>query len=639
MSYKYRVLADAPVGYWRLNEYVVSTYDDADIQYDEPGYEYNQVLSDRLYDETVTANQGFVSNGSSAIFADILPLTTSSNYPADSAGCKITNTTVLEIRNRPNKYKMFYNGTESLSFAMEFWLKFDDAPKAQNNIININIPRYPSAQVYALEDQIFFKVYGTTGTYVASKQVLRWDSQLHVMVSFSNRKIQVAVNSIFGDPVYLPQLFKFVLDNTNSMNVDYDIGPASSGNHFIINDLAFYDYVLSENLIKSHMTWANNDSKPQSYVKETSGYFFDIQDSELMYDFKKDFYSESDYQEGYTSNLVANKTGLTIDSTIESTGTWTYQVPSSNSSVIWGAKVSWNTASSNNQVLVQISYDGGKTWKEVKNAYPAVQFNDASTALYPNILVRVTINASSDSIQPRLDNLSIKVYKDLSIFSDMGAYALSPRQGSYTGDTYAIRNNVFTIMSRSKNFGIKLDQVDGKNSVATITPQRQSAGYQSVEFWFRWDDNGPDYNQYILDTGSENAFVYFVGGTGAVSQQGFSAVYVNGTDITLANKILTQGELYHFVCVYPALINNTLYLGGSRELNAYCRATYGFLALYPNALSQTDSQNRYLSYLTSNTAGVGLSDNALGSLVEYSGDSGSFNGGMPLFAYITPPES
>jgi hypothetical protein len=647
MSYQYRVLADAPVGYWRLNKYVVSTYDDAELTYDEPGYLYNQVLSNRLYDETVTMNQGFVSHGSSAVFLDVLPLTaTSSNQ--DFAGCKVTDTTALKIRNRPNKYKMFYNGTENLSFSMEFWLCFDDAPATKNSIITVKTLSEVSAEVYAQGDKLYFTVWDGADSYTAYKQVLRWDSQMHVAVSFDGRKIQVTVNAISGETVNLPNSFNFSLANTDSMDVDYQIGPAPSGNEYVINDLAFYDYTLSENLIRNHMIWASNDSRPIDYVKETSGYFFDIEDSELMFEFKKDFFKESDYQEGLSNNLVANETGLTIQKAspgVSSTGTWTYQVSASTYSKVYGAKISWNSGSSedstnspNQYVKVELSYDNGETWKQVKNDYPAVHFDDDSTIIYPNIIVRVTIKSADTSVryQPRLDNLSIGIYKDLSIFSDLGAFALSPKQGSYIGDTYSIKSNQLNIMSRSKNFGIKLDEVDGKKSIAVITPQEQSPGYQTLEFWFRKDGGSTSDIQYVLDTLGQDAIVYLDSVDGEINQFGLQAVYVNGLNIDLNSKNLVEGEIYHIVCVFESVLNSPLYLGGNKDLEGYCKATYGFIALYPNGFTETDAQDRYLSYLTSKTALVGAGVNSIGSIAEYSGGSTAFNDGEPIFAYITP---
>jgi hypothetical protein len=101
-------------------------------------------------------------------------------------------------------------------------------------------------------------------------------------------------------------------------------------------------------------------------------------------------------------------------------------------------------------------------------------------------------------------------------------------------------------------------------------------------------------------------------------------------------KTLVKGEAYHFVCVYPAKTNTIILLGGNKYGESYTRATYGFISLYPNALSQTDAQNRYLSYLTSKTDQIGISSNPVGSLAEYSGGSTSFNGGKPILTYTAP---
>jgi hypothetical protein len=648
MSYKYRVLADAPLGYWRLNEYVASTYDDADINYDEPGFEYNQVLYDRLYDETLINNQAFVSGGSSAIFSDVLPLTTQSNVVPDFAGCKVTDNTILTIRNRPNKYRMFYNGTENLSFGIEFWLSLDSAPTSIHNILTIYSGTSVSGKIYISGDRIYFEVFSLDSSYSSYKQIIKWDSQMHVFASFTGRKINISVNAMGGSSTVIPQSFTFALNNTSSMNVNYQIGPSATQDHFIINDLAFYDYVLSENIIKNHMVWASNDSKPQSYVKETSGYFFDIKDSEDMFNFKKEFGKPLDYQEGVFNNLQADNTGISIQRTATSqqiTGTWIYQVPSSASTKIAGARISWDSGYTNNSVVsttdfvsVDISYDSGATWKQVKNNYPAVQFADSSLITYPNILVKVTISTSDSSFinQPRLDNLLIAVYNDLSIYSDLGAFTLMPRQGSFTGDTYAIRKNMFNIMSRSTNFGIKLDNVDDKNSIAVLQAGTQSVGFKTLDFWFRYDDVTDSYNQYILDTVGYDAYIYFVGQTGSVTQNGFAAVYINGLDYTNQSKVLSKGEIYHFVCVYPDTNTSPVYFGGTSSLNQYSLATYGFFSVYQNAFSQTDAQNRYLSYLTSNTGQIGLGSNYMGSLAEFNGNGTDFNGGSAILSYTSP---
>jgi hypothetical protein len=395
------------------------------------------------------------------------------------------------------------------------------------------------------------------------------------------------------------------------------------------------------------------------------GFFFDIKDSENMFAFKKIFASTIDYQQGINSGLKPDKTGLTLTQTssaMQASGSWVYSIPSSNLNKISGVKVSWDSGMSDNASVstldyakVEFSQDNGTTWVQVTNGYPIIKFADNASVAYPNMLVRVTIATSDASKKylPRIDNLIIGVYKDLSIYSDGGAFALMPRVGRYTGDTYAIKNNSFNVLARSENFGIKLNTtLDGSNSIAAIYPQNNSPLFETVEFWFRYDAISTSKAQYVLDTPGYNASIYFSGVDGGLIQNGFANVYVNGVDIS-NGRYLTQGETYHFICVYPQQISNTIYLGGDAKLLNYSLSTYGYLSVYPNAFSITDAQTRYLNFLTAtvskidypNTTSTIFGDNVvffqypnnvIGTLSEYSGGSTAYNGGQPILAYVHP---
>ena len=160
-------------------------------------------------------------------------------------------------------------------------------------------------------------------------------------------------------------------------------------------------------------------------------------------------------------------------------GTWTYSVPSSTFKKIVGSRMTWDSGTSDNSqvslnksVTVQISQDYGHTWTQLENGYPATEYTESSSVAYTDTIFKTTIatNDSSLSDLPRMDNALIVFYDDLSMVGDAGAFVLAPRQGSYIGDTYSIKNNFFNILARSKNFGIKITQVDGSNSAATIAP-------------------------------------------------------------------------------------------------------------------------------------------------------------------------
>jgi hypothetical protein len=828
MSYKLRVLNDSPLGFWQLNS-----------------------LNGSLYSDLTYHNNTSSQNTSSVILTnDVLPLTTNSNYDGYVAGAKFLSTSQVDITNSNNTYKMFYQGTENLTFSIELWLSFNDNPPVNNSILTVKSPAGTAAKIYVNNDKIYFTVYDSNNTaYTVSKQVTTWDSQNHILATYSKGNLNILVNSLADNSLTLQDNFLFLTPTSNYANMTYSIGPAAASGLFVINDLAFYDYVLSDNLIKSHMVWGTNDSAPQTYVKQTSGYFFDIKDRESMFSYKKDFKNVANYKQGFINNLITDKDGLTLKSipsltkvgssgtisystalavtgdnsakfnnfsnyftpnkfsilgqinwvpnyganpsviwaieginndewiylaqssdkkltlyyhtlsttypysysekilaqiptavtsngayniglsvnsnninlymsnvgsvsntsypsynyknlnlyfgneyssaptlplsgsidnisilsyyqdpsaytlygqsdsfsisfnntlAISQKGTWRYAIPSSYLNKTKGTRVTWDSGSSDNSVLstsqnviAEVSNDSGSTWTQLTNAYPAFQFPDSSSSQTSDLLVRFTLytSDSSSAYQPRVDNIFIGCYKNLDIFSEGGGFVLTPRAGSYIGDTYAIKKNFFNILARSKNFGIKINKTSNKNSIATIAPVVAGNGFQTVEFWFRYDALSSSSVQTILDTLGMNAKLYF-DSNGNCLFNGFSSVYVNGIQLSSSNiRLLTKGESYHFICVYPTSIFSTLYMGGDKSLNNFSYGTYGYISLYPNALSQTDAQNRYLSFLSSSVSTVNANasltqaSNLVGFLQEYQGISSITSTNQAILAY------
>jgi len=854
MSYRLRILNDKPVGFWELNSQSSATYNDSVISYNDSNALYNESLEDVFPDKTSNSNSAINPVGSQIVSGDILPLITNSSYDGNLFGTKITPSSKITLTNSANKYKMFYSGTESLYFGIEFWLAFDSNPATNNNIITITNGSTTVGQISVNNDIISFSIFGQdTSTsnslsYKAFKQVMSWESQVHVFAYYSNGTIGILVNDIAGVSDQTSNTFYFTPNASSATSTTYTIGPSSSTNNFVINDLAFYDYILSDNLIKSHMVWATYDSSPQTYVKQTSGYFFDIKETANMYAFKQDFSDPKNYKKGISNNLIIDKSGMTLQTvpdllqvgsgsisnssnglsvsgtasakfsnfsnyfslnklsilgqinwqlnnsafpsvifaieginngewlylaqspdkkltlyyykksstypynassviltqlpqtttagiynfglsfnggtatvylsgtgsistnampsytysnlnlyfgneyspattspmvgniknislfndyvnpsiyssyglndsftipfisnlSVSQIGTWTYNVPTSKMSEIIGARATWDSGSTDNSsigssknVIVQVSQNYGYSWNQIHNGEPAIQFADSSLISQTDTSFKVTIySSSSSSYLPRIDNLLIAFYNDLSITSDAGAFVLQPRQGSYIGDTYSIKKNFFNIMSRATNFGIKIKSVNGKNSAATITPVFITNGYSTVEFWFRPDELSPTNIQTILDTVGQKQTIYMDTNRN-LYQTGFSAVYINGLPVTLGNKTLIQNESYHFICVYPSAINYQLILGGDQRRQYFSEGTFGYLSIYSNSFTQAQAQARYLDFLSSNVSQVDNitslnSDNVIATISEYSGSSTGYNGGLPILSYMHP---
>ena len=869
MSYKQVVLRDNPIAFWPLNgTSSLRTYATILLEYKtyqdwldaEPNYGADPITF-TLQDISQGGNHAAYTLGSPN-FLDILPLATLSNYDTQLAGCKINSTSEIGIQNQYSPtgtgstplYNMFYTGTENLTFGVEMWLAFDSNPPTDNVVFQVQSGGSSPeviAKAYINNDKIYFtvngkdKVAGTNLSYTTYKQVSSWDSQIHIFFYYSKGSINIGVNSLFGQATQVSQNFIWHNSYSSSPEYFYKIGPSGSNNKFTINDLSFYDYVLSDNQIKSHMVWGTYDSSPQNYVKQSSGFFFDIKDDPNMLAYQKDFTNPANYRSGVINNLIVDKTGMTLQTipsltksgsgtltasnglsvtstagamfsnlskyyslggisvlgqinwtlnggsspatilaidginnneslylaqstdnkltlyyhsvanyypyastdtiiaqvptavasngnynfglsinnniatiylsgsssvsgnlpsytysnlnlyfgnqyssattiplsgsisnvsilnsyinpstyslygsndmltipfisslAVSQIGTWTYGVLSSQLNKIFGSRVTWETGTSDNSVVslnesvvFQYSMDNGTTWNQITNGYPVTKFADNSQVAYPDITFRAILSVQdSSSLQlPRVDKVLINFYKNLEIFSDAGAFVLAPRQGSYIGDTYSIKNNFFNILSRTSNFGIKVAQIQNSNSVATINTVNGTATYQTIEFWFRYDSVSSSIAQTILDTVGLSAKLYIDPATNIVYSNGFSNVFINGVSLA-AGRVLSQGEAYHFVCVYPNQTNAQIYLGGDQRLQTFSYGTFGYISLYPSAFAQGDAQTRYLEFLSSNVAQVTVSSNtdSIGTIGEYSSTVTGYNGGQPVLAYPHP---
>lgn len=325
-------------------------------------------------------------------------------------------------------------------------------------------------------------------------------------------------------------------------------------------------------------------------------------------------------------------------------GTWTYSIPSSQFNEIVGARVYWDSGSSDNTsssqyVTLEASYDYGDTWSVIKNGSSILQLSDNYSSVYSDTIIRASLYTNNSSLLNlvRLDNLSVGFYKNLTMLSDSGNFILEPRKGTYVSDTFSVRKNFFNILARSDNFGIKLSKTNGNSSIAKIYSSGNSKSYQSIEFWYRLDSLGVDPIQVILDITDQNASLYLDPTTSILYQFGFSNVYINGVALS-SGRSITKSEMYHIVCVLNSPLNSSVYLGGDQALNNHSYGTYGFITMYDYAVSQPYSSSRYFSYISSNSSQVALvgSTNMIGSLSEYSASGSGFNSGKPLLTYPSP---
>jgi hypothetical protein len=616
MSYKYRVLADRPVGYWRLQGSLVS-------------------------DETATANTGFIGSGSDPVFSNIVPIASNDYVDTNINACKIIDTSSIQIN---NIYDFFYKGYEKKSFGIEFLTILKSNPSEKTSFITIKNGASIIAELYAEGDQIFYKVNGvdasdlSTLSYTTSKQLISWESKSHIFALYKEKQIQIMVNGLSQETINLP--LNFMFDSIEGVPLDIIVGPAPTSEGYIISDIALYDRALSLNEIRSHMFWSNRDSDPKYYVQQGSAYHFNINNQENMFISRKYFTSKDAYDAGYYDGLISDASGLTIkpDETGGSAvGSWLYNFPISEYQEFAGININWDTASVQqslsgiNYSRVLVSYDNGSTYYQTENGKSVPMFlSTASDLASSNLLVKIEIHSSdiSAAIQPRIDNLFIGLYNSINISADAGGFILSP----FASTTYMIKKNDNPVINRSRNLGINFSDQSGTELTGTaLISSYNSTPYQSIEFWFKYDGAG----SVILDAEETmDVEVYIdIMDNKVKNNLGSGKIYINGTDQTLGNFIITENEIYHFLICLDASRENQIYLNGTDKIGYDpCQASYGYITVYPGTFNLTEAENRYLSYLTVKSAIVYDHSTSLGSIAEYYGSSTGINGGLAVIA-------
>jgi len=664
MSYKQAVLRDNPMGFWLLDgpstlrtygtlllEYATyQDYLDNESSYlQEIGSMYLQDSS--AYQNNYNSSTGYGGNSAAYTlgtpnFQDVMALITHANYDTQNNGCRITSNIGIDIL---NIYKGFEAGYEKKTFGIEFWALVPGPTTSDFPLITLNSASTNMMKIYINGDSIYFKVYFSDGSStLTKKQVYSWDQPFNVFAVAKEDSIKIYVNGLSDETVTFSNSLSYVVDPgvpTNSQTSSYytvqdhsrfNVGPAASGQQFTINGLAFYDYELSLNQIQSHMFWAQRDSDPTNYSRQTDASHFVLDNTMGQLILAKQFSSPDAFKAGTSTNVISDRTGITLAQTATAqagVGTWTYAVTAVSYSNFTGMQLSWNSGSYTSSttyskyVKVEVSYDSGNTYYTVTNGKNFPYFLSLySSVLGVQVLVRVTLSSpdTSQTNQPRLDNLSINLYSNINQVSDSGLFQLSPNANS----TYMIKRDNSNILSRGKNLGIRFSAQDpgGTPGTATISAI-SSASYQTVEFWFEYDGTGAG----VIDTGAGSADLYV--DSSNILQKNYSGgyLYVNGIERTSSPVTLVNGEVYHIVAVYASTKTHNILLNGSYDgSKAPSEASYGYITLYPSTLTLSQIQTRYLSFISVYAGVARDSITSLGSILEYSGSLTNINNGQPI---------
>lgn len=243
MSYDLKVLRDNPIGYWSFN----NTPNDLTLNAN------NATLTTTSY-----VSPPIIANSGSAL--------------------KLSNTSSVVITNTAGKYEAFSNNFENKTFTVGFWFSLNNfltgngyktTPYTNNQLtlFSIKSGSVIIGKVYYdyLSNTIRFSITGT-GNTDAYHVINDTEKQFYVVVNYSNKSSGIVVNGVSGESGSIMDISTMSLYNKTSLSFTVDgssiTGSSTLPTNFLINSLAFFDYKLSINQIKSHMLWAGNTEKP-----------------------------------------------------------------------------------------------------------------------------------------------------------------------------------------------------------------------------------------------------------------------------------------------------------------------------------------------------------------------------------------
>lgn len=608
MSYKYAVINNKPVGYWPM-------------VFDTPSNSFKNYV-----DQT---NPAIPALGSTEVITDIAPLISRHVGDNDFHACRIFPGTDITIN---NIYNVFSKGYEHKNFSAEMWILFEESIASKNSILKLSDANYTAFELYTIEDNLYFEINGTI-SHTIKKQIRNVFSKMHLYFSYYDGVVTLYINGISEESFEVSKTFQF----HNLLNSKFHVGPSASNTSFVLSDIAFYDRLLSVQEIRSHMFWATRDSDPMVTTAQGSTYSFDIKDLPTMIAYRKDFNNLESFSEGTFNNLSYQQGGLTVNTGAASSGYWTYNFTPASYDDTKALSISWDTgsleslSSASNSIQVSISFNQGITFYPVENNKVIDQYvsqvSDLSSA---TAFIKVEIfDSGKNNIYPaRLDNLSIKLYKSLIIDSESGGFEIAPYS-----NTYSLGKDDYSFIARSKNFGIHFKPYSDAFPGSAIISSTSSQPYEALEFWFKYNGGGGALmdNQDIAgaDLYVDNATSELKWNISSVDK-----IYINGIEQVTSGYPIIEGEPYHIFIVYGALKTTPVYLnkdfsGSVQESDCI----FGYISLYPTQLSSVEVENRYISFLTINSATLNDTNNAFGSLIEYSGTASSINSGFTIMAY------
>ena len=580
MSYSNLVLQDYPLAFYHLDEvasgstssYTIlknkyATYQDVKNSVSS----YSALSGLPIYDTSGNSNDGFAIGASSKV---LMPL-----VAGGVRGTEILSSTTISFNTNGIATKYYADN----SFTIEFWLKPCKPSSSKINLVgdlNTGIGLFYQNGDIILSNGIDIVRYKIPFTKVC-----------YVIGVITNKYLSLYIDGIFVNSVSITNYFKFTNDSCQ-----FNAGPAPTGDTFMIDDVAFYRYELSQSQIIKHYNEGIQEIPASQIVGFDSGYLFTLNHSSISSVYSYSYPKNKSWSQLVGNNAItsSDQSYVTFQKTIDA-GTASFSftdeiiIPSSLG--VTTSQISYEPDISN--ILIEASNDG-VTWKTCYNNSPIPFFNKNDNSITNILHLRVTMSSSDTRTDlPILKNIYIDFFKNKDFYSDNSSYKI------YSDKDYGLGRYNSRILSYDQYNGIKpyngyklLCNID--KPIKTIELIYSTDGLKNTLF-------------------STNNASYSWNDSGVISKSGISAVYINNIDVTSATNIFSVLSLNtpnHVVFVLNSNASSLIFNSNQDGTSYGANDLYNNIALYSTAFSSSQVNTHFLLYtnnLVSSITGQSIS--------------------------------
>jgi hypothetical protein len=564
MSYNLKVLKDYPIGFWLLDE----------------------TSGTSALDSSGCGNNGTYTG---SLTTNIFPL-----IPGGISGSKITNTQYVTLPITKDYYGSSALGgfatkyTSDNDFSLEVWIYPNITT---TNITTVFADPLENIGIFWEKGNLVFKLNSERLDYTVEEL----NVAIHIVCTYSNVGMTMYVNGI---NVASKSLESFLFNNTS---VVLQVGPtANISDYFIVDAPAVYRYALGLDKIKSHFNSVNIIS-PLQIVEPDGGELFLATDNNIKKPFIYRYPLETSWSEFYDENLYYDQlenyiSVVSTDTEVSKSVVLYHQFSIPSESGLISSKAEWYGTEG---VTIETSSDG-VTYTACDNGriIPQYKLGTSSFSTTNIVYVKITLSTTDASkYLPKLYNLNFYFYNTKRIYAlNGGDYieSIKPLDGTVDDSIwdYDIASISYSPLFRKKDNGIRPNApgffIDTLNSIYTVemmfTPISTAANYllfSEFDTYFSWN------------------------GSGVISKNNISAIYVNGIDRSSATNIssfLTSGETHHIVLVFTSPITSKIWFNVKVLSNVWTdagpRNLYNYISIYKTSFSLSDSQNHYNLYIS-----------------------------------------